>query len=183
MTGREAPAMLPVLATPRLMLRPATGGDVEALWQMLILPEVRRYLCDDNILPRATVAGLVDEASGLHGRGLGLWVAEQAGAVAGLVALKPVADVLTALIPALAGEVEPTVALLPRHWGQGLAGEALAGVLAHGFATLGLARIAAICDVPNTASRRMLERAGFRRTGEHPGLKYRLHAWMLEAAS
>ena len=81
------------------------------------------------------------------------------------------------LVPHLAGEVEPTVALHPALWCRGLAGEMLAAVLDHGFATLALPRIAAVCDVPNLASARMLARAGFQGTGEHPGPHWRVLSW------
>ena len=172
--------MLPLLTTTRLALRPALPADTEAVWQLLLLPDVRRYLCDDKALPRDVVAGIVAESLALAPGGMGMWIAEQAGAMVGLVSLKPVPQVLVDLIPTLDGEAEPTIALHPDAWGQGLAGEALGAVLAHGFGALALPRIAAISDVPNTASAKMLARAGFRRTGEHPGLHYRLFSWMLE---
>ena len=174
--------MVPILATPRLRLRPATTDDIDALWQLLTLPEVRLYLCDNVILPRAFVVGLLDRAAAAapHGLGLGLWVAERAGAMIGLAALQTVPPVLTDLIPGLQDEIEPTIALAPQHWGQGLASEALAALLRHGFATLALPHITAIADVPNTASDHMLNRAGFRRTGEHQGVKYRVRTYCLD---
>lgn len=172
--------MLPVLTTPRLVLRPVRSGDIDFLWTLLVLPDVRRFLCDDKVLPRDVVAGIVAESLALAPGGMGMWIAEQAGAMVGLVSLKPVPQVLADLIPALAGEIEPTVALHPDAWGNGLAGEMLAAALAHGFGALALPHIAAISDVPNAASARMLARAGFRQAGEHPGLHYRLFSWMLE---
>lgn len=172
--------MLPALPTARLVLRPARPDDTDAVWQLLVLPAVRRFLCDDKVLPREVVAGIVAEHLEAVPQGLGMWIAERDGAMVGIASLKQVPQVLVDVIPALSGEVEPTIALHPDAWGQGLAGEALEAVLGHGFGTLALPRIAAICDVPNTASARMLARAGFRRTGEHPGLHYRLFSWMRE---
>lgn len=171
--------MLPALTTARLVLRPARPDDTVAVWQLLVLPAVRRFLCDDKVLPREVVAGIVAEHLEAAPQALGMWIAERDGAMVGIASLKQVPQVLVDVIPALSGEVEPTIALHPDAWGQGLAGEALAAVLGHGFGALALPRIAAICDVPNTASARMLARAGFRRTGEHPGLHYRLFSWML----
>lgn len=162
------------------MLRPARPDDTEAVWRLLVLPEVRRFLCDDKVLPREVVAGIVAEHLESAPQGMGMWIAEQGGAMVGIASLKHVPQVLADLIPSLQGEAEPTIALDPGAWGQGLAGEALGAVLRHGFFTLALPRIAAICDVPNIASAAMLARAGFRRTGEHPGLHYRLFSWMLE---
>ena len=173
--------MLPTLTTPRLVLRPAVEADLEALWQLLILPDVKRYLCDDKTLAREVVAGILAEHLAAAGKGMGMWIALHDGAFAGIAALKPVAQVLVDLIPSLDGEVEPTIAFAPTLWGRGLAGEALDAVLAHGFGALGLVRIAGVCDAPNLASARMLARAGFREIGEFPGVFYRVKVWQKEA--
>ncbi len=172
--------MLPVLTTPRLVLRPAAEDDLDAVWRLLILPDVRRYLCDDRVMSREEVAGVIAEHVAVSRQGLGMWIAEHEGRFTGFAALKQVADALVALIPALKDEVEPTIAFDPALWRRGFASEALAAVLAHGFGTLSLARIAGICDVPNTASARMLARAGFVETGEHPGVYYRVKVWNKE---
>lgn len=171
--------MQPVLTTQRLTLRPVVESDLDAIRQLLVLPDVRRFLCDDVILPPETVARLVARAGDFSAQGLGLWVILRGGETIGLIALHGVADILVAMIPELAGQVEPTVALAPGYWGQGLAGEALAAILNHGFASCGLQQIAALADVPNTASQRMLVRAGFDFMGEHPGLKYTLRRYVL----
>lgn len=172
--------MLPVLRTSRLVLRPVAAADTEAVWRLLTDPDVRRYLCDDLVFPRETVAAIVAEHLAVAPRGLGMWIAERDGAFAGIAALKAVAAVLADLVPVLKGEIEPTIALWPAFWGRGLAGEALGAVLAHGFGALGLARIAGVCDAPNLASARMLARAGFRETGEFPGVHYRVKTWTLD---
>ncbi len=169
--------MVPPLSTARLALRPAGVGDVDAFHALLVQPAVRKYLCDDKVLPREVVAGFVAEPPARPG--LGMWAVEHEGRVAGLASLKHVAEVQCDLVPELRGEVEPTVALEPALWGQGLAGEALGAVLAHGFGTLALPRIAGVCDVPNARSAAMLARAGFRRTGEHQGVFYRIATWTL----
>ena len=57
----------------------------------------------------------------------------------------------------------------------------IARIEAHGFGALGLPRIAGVCDVPNARSAAMLARAGFRRTGEHQGVFYRIATWRLDA--
>lgn len=57
-------------------------------------------------------------------------------------------------------------ALLPQHEGQGLATEAGAAALAHGFHALGMARILAIVTRHNAGSRAVLSRLGLRESGE-----------------
>ena len=56
-------------------------------------------------------------------------------------------------------------ALRSDRWGRGLAAEAVALALDWGFRTLALHRIEAGIDPRNDASRRLLERLGFRREG------------------
>lgn len=50
-------------------------------------------------------------------------------------------------------------------WGSGLATEAVAGLTAHAFASFALHRITASVDPRNTASCRVLEKAGYRLEG------------------
>lgn len=170
--------MLPSLSTPRLVLRPACSRDVGAFHALLQLPAVRRYLCDDRILLLETVAELLTRAESVAQDGLGLWCIAQAGRFIGLIGLQPVSETIASCAPDLAGQVEPTVALDPAIWGQGLASEALAAVLRHGFGT-GLTAIAAVADVPNRASQAMLRRAGFRSTGEYQGPVHPFYSYSL----
>jgi RimJ/RimL family protein N-acetyltransferase len=66
--------------------------------------------------------------------------------------------------------------LRPAYWGQGLATEAGAAVVAFGFETLGAAALFAGHNPANTTSRRVLEKLGFRFTHEElyapTGLKH-----------
>lgn len=56
-------------------------------------------------------------------------------------------------------------ALASEFWGRGLATEAARLLLTLGRERLGLARIAATCDVDNVASARVLDKIGMRREG------------------
>ncbi len=51
-------------------------------------------------------------------------------------------------------------------WGHGYATEAASALLAFGFETLGLHRMAATCDTGNVASARVLEKIGMRREAQ-----------------
>lgn len=55
--------------------------------------------------------------------------------------------------------------LMPAHWGQGLATEALCALVRFGFDRLGLHRLEAGCAVENATSARVLEKAGLMREG------------------
>jgi ribosomal-protein-alanine N-acetyltransferase len=160
------PPGLPTLTTPRLVLRAATDIDLDALWHLLTDPEVRRYLCDNKVLSRAEVQEMLAMSSAQWPAGMGFWILRDRGEkLLGCVGLHPVTAGIVAHAPDLAGEVEPTIALAPDHWGQGYAAEALAAVIAHAFATLGLEHLVAVVDEPNTRSHRLMMRVGFAPTG------------------
>jgi len=55
--------------------------------------------------------------------------------------------------------------LLPELWGRGVATECVAAMLEHAWGPMGLHRVAAEVDVENHASRRLLDRLGFRLEG------------------
>jgi RimJ/RimL family protein N-acetyltransferase len=57
--------------------------------------------------------------------------------------------------------------------GQGYATEAVRGIVGHLFRVEGLHKVSAECDARNTASARVLERAGFTREGRR-----RSHTWI-----
>jgi len=172
---------LPTLATPRLTLSPATDADLDALWRLLTDPQVRRYLCDDRILTRAEVQAMLAESIAEWPTGMGLWLLrDREERLVGCVGLHPVSLDIVAHAPHLAGEIEPTIALAPEHWGRAYAAEALRAVIAHGFATLGLARLVAVSDEPNERSHRLMLRVGFTPTGTTAsGPCYPLRTWRL----
>src|SRR4030095_609214 len=81
--------------------------------------------------------------------------------------------------PRLLGAIEPLASFLPEVWGRGYATEALAAVVRYAFEQLSLSQLAAVNDVPNEASNRLLKRLGFEVTGECDGPRYRLRTYVL----
>jgi ribosomal-protein-alanine N-acetyltransferase len=180
-------AALPALATPRLRLRPVTRDDVEVLWALWTQPDVRRYLWDDRVIERAEAASTVDACLALAGDGLGLWTIEArepaaalVGVAAGCAGLLPVSTAAQ-YEPRLAGLVEPLVALAPAVWRRGYAHDALTALLAYARGPLRLPRLAAVTDVPNVASDRMLRRTGFVPLSEVDGPRHRLRTYTWDA--
>ena len=162
--------MLPTFATPRLRLEPLPPADGDRLHRLLIHPEVRRYLCDDIIVDRAQVDGMLCEAAASASQGLGLWsLATSGGDWIGILGLQPVSGPAVHAWPEASGEVEPLIALDPEAWGQGYAGEALSRAVAYAFDDLGRGCLVALVDEPNERSRRLLESAGFASVGACPG--------------
>ena len=63
-----------VLETDRLVLRPAAGADTDGLHALFTEPDIRRFLWDDEVIPRRHTAEIVIESRRLfanHGYGLG----------------------------------------------------------------------------------------------------------------
>jgi RimJ/RimL family protein N-acetyltransferase len=171
--------VLPDLSTPRLTLRSACASDLDALRQLWDDAAVRRFLFDDTEVTHERARTVLDGALAVADRGLGLWWIESRddGRV-GCIGLVP--TMLAQYEPTVAGLAEPIVALAPVHWHRGFAVEALGIVVRYAFESLALDRIAAAADVPNVASRRMLERAGFRELGERDGPRYRMMIYLFE---
>lgn len=94
-------------------------------------------------------------------RGFGMWAVEvrETGALAGLTGLA-VPGFHAPFMPA----VEIGWRLAHPHWGQGYAPEAAAAALTFGFARLGLREIVSFTAVPNTRSRRVMEKLDMQRT-------------------
>ena len=120
-----------------------------------------RFLWDGEPVARETVAAVIASSrAAFASGGIGFYA----------VALsKSPADVIgfAGLRPTEADEVELLYALLPAHWGRGLATEAARAVLDHAFAALPLTRILAGADPPNAASFAVMERLGMIDHAEH----------------
>jgi RimJ/RimL family protein N-acetyltransferase len=179
--------MQPTLAATRLVLRPADASDLDALWALWTDPAVRRYLWDDRAIARDEAASTLDECLALAPQGIGLWMVaprDAPGRALGCAGLLP-ASTAAEHEPRLAGMTEALVALAPDAWGLGHATEALLALQAHAARTLRLPRLAAVADVPNVASDRMLRRAGFAVLGETTGPRHplRTYVWTPGAAS
>lgn len=148
------------IRTQRLLLRPYAAGDLDALYAYHRLGEVHRYLYTEP-RTRAEVRLMVQErmlnsALTADGQALSL-VAELAdtGELAG--------DCVLFWRSQEHQQGEVGYVFNPAWHGRGLATETVAALFTLGFNGLGLHRIAAQADARNTASTRVMERAGMRR--------------------
>jgi ribosomal-protein-alanine N-acetyltransferase len=116
-----------------------------------------RFIGERNVRSLEDARGYIDRirdgSYAIHG--FGLWAAERLGAgeVTGICGLLKRAHLE---VPDIG------FALLERHRGQGLASEALAATLVLAHDRFGLRQVAAVTDLDNVASQRVLEGAGFR---------------------
>jgi [ribosomal protein S5]-alanine N-acetyltransferase len=174
--------MLPALSTARLLLEPATMADLDPIWTIWRDPDVRRYLFDDQPVSRERAAAILDDSLALAADGLGLWLVRGRAApeIVGCMGLLRVTT-SARYDPSLTGAIEPLAVLAPRVWRRCYACEALRAVIHYAFASLGLTELAAVNDVPNEASHRLVERLGFRLIGECDGPCYRMRTYRLTA--
>jgi ribosomal-protein-alanine N-acetyltransferase len=145
---------LPFIETTRLLLRPSTHDDLDALHHLWIDPDVRRYLWDNHIISKERAASVLQDSVTCFTRhGFGLWIVCFRGhqTLIGFCGFRFL-DATTV--------VELLYGLAPAYWGQGLTTEAATAVLRYGFDVLGLPQVVADADPPNVASFRVMEKLG-----------------------
>ncbi|MDT8914010.1 GNAT family N-acetyltransferase [Amycolatopsis sp. PS_44_ISF1] len=159
----------PELATHRLRLRALTAADSAAVRAVFAAPEMNRFFRDDLSDPGRARAMIARRLAFDGPVGQGHWVIELAGAVAGVVHLRP-SDELPG------GVVELGYSVAVEHAGQGIASEAARAVVGHGLGTLGLPAVWALVHEDNAASLAVAGRLGFLNVGGgvHYGAPHRV---------
>lgn len=153
---RCAMPKIPVLETPRLMLRGWRPSDVDAWAEMNADPRVREFF--PGIAERSdSIEAGRRLAEQLARDGFGWWVIEVKGArpFAGIVALQRV-PFEAAFTPAF----EIGWRLPVDAWGNGYATEGAAAVLRFAFAELGWDDVVAMTAAINVKSQRVMQRLG-----------------------
>lgn len=151
-----------IIETDRLILRPFTSNDLDALASIGSDPDVMHYIGDGKPQSREQTEQRLNAIIEHHSRhGFGLWAAvdKSSGDLMGFCGLQLLDNT---------SEVEVGYRLAKRFWGMGLASEAAMASLRYGFEDLGLDRIVAVVHPENIASRRVIEKIG---------LKYVKDAW------
>ena len=148
------------LETERLVLRPWSEGDLEALHAIYGSEDVARWLYEAARTRGETRDLLARKVAGgaLHGEGQWLSAAvttRDDGRVVGDVALQWVSEAHR--------QGELGFSVHPAHQGRGYATESSRPLLAFAFDTLGLHRVIGRLEPRNTASARVLEKLGMRR--------------------
>lgn len=146
--------------TPRLLLRRMRPQDWVLLREMDDDPDVSKTM-GGRRTPAQTKAYVAAQLRHWSEHGFGWWTAfdRETSRFVGRGGVR---------FLQLDGErhVEVGYALLPSYWGRGLATELASAAIAVGFETLGVHRLVAITLPTNAASRRILDKLGFRHVGE-----------------
>ena len=166
-----------LLSTERLVLRPVTADDHDALLAHWTQPDVRRFLFDGAAPSAAEVAETIEESIGhFAARGFGIWLIELGSGV-GLAGLAGTAG----LRPLEESGLEIFYSLAPGAWGHGYATEAARAIVEYGVGPLGLPEVLAEVDEGNAASVAVVKRLGMTPYAVVPGLlgpmtRYRITA-------
>lgn len=150
-----------ILETPRLRLLELEHEDAGFVVELLNTDGFLRHIGDRGVRTAADALRYIDEGPrasyASHGHGLWKLVSKTDGLAVGMCGLLR-RDALP----------HPDIgyALLPQFEGQGLASEAGAAVLRHGFEHLGMKRILAMISPGNAGSARVLEKLGLRPQGK-----------------
>lgn len=146
----------PKIATDRATLSPIVEAEAEELYHLWAKPGVRKYLCDNRVVPLAQIQEIVAQSVAAFQNGeYGLWVARlhRQKAISGFCGYWPFFD---------PPEIQLIYGLDPEHWGKGLATEMGRAMLDYGFQEYGFEVIRASADVPNQASIAVMERLGMK---------------------
>src|SRR4029434_6665992 len=146
--------VFPLIATSRLMMRPFATDDVDELHRLWVDPGVRKFLWDDQIIPRETAIAVVESSiDSFLTHGFGLWAIcfKDDPILIGFGGLRHFTEDGSEKT-----EVEILYGVAPEHWGKGIAPEAARAVLRFAFEELKLANVYAGADPPNTASFRVI---------------------------
>ena len=146
---------LPVLRTPRLLLRPYRSDDVDDVLAYATDPEWNRYLGVPEPYTRRSAEEFVARCILVDGETRFEWAIVHEGRVSGGISLRVYGS----------GSAEMGYSIARPLWGRGLTTEAATAVIAHGFEKLGLARIQAAADIRNEGSWRVMEKLGMEREG------------------
>ncbi len=159
-----------MIETDRLILRAWSDADREPYADIMVEPEVGRWL--GGPFSREDAYGRVDRFSkSLADTGMGRLAIERKadGRLIGHCGLAPAPE--TKPVPS---GIEIGWALAPAAWGHGYAVEAARAVIADGFDRLSLAEIIAFTGETNVRSQAVMQRLGMTRAAErdfdHPAL-------------
>ena len=147
-----------VLQTERVVLRRFTEDDVDNLVELDGDPDVMRFLNGGKPTPREVIQHDILPGYLRYYRrfeGFGRWAAIERGTgeFLGWFHFGPAEG-------AEPGEVELGYRLRKAAWGKGYATEVSRALIRKGFAELGVQRVFATTMTANTASRRVMEKAG-----------------------
>jgi RimJ/RimL family protein N-acetyltransferase len=140
---------------------PASADDLDYLCELFWHPEVRRFLCAGDTLPRDVIKGMLERAARSEAGGVGLWIMKTR--LEGYVGYCGIEEFKTArgISQTIRSGVHLQIALHPRAWGRGLATQAIELLVDHALGRCGLERIYAGVFESNERAHRLMPRCRF----------------------
>jgi [ribosomal protein S5]-alanine N-acetyltransferase len=164
-----------VIATARLRLRPLEERDLDDLWPLVSDPDLPRMMTWAAHTDRSQTLAFIQSTREALARGAGAtWAIEVDGRAAGTIGL---GDIRFAHAALRVDRAELGYWIAPALRGAGLVTEAAQAVVRCGFETIGLHKIQVHCFEANAASRRVIEKLGFRMVGRQEDDAWRDGRW------
>jgi [ribosomal protein S5]-alanine N-acetyltransferase len=164
-----------VIATARLRLRPLEERDLDDLWPLVSDPDLPRMMTWAAHTDRSQTLAFIQSTREALARGAGAtWAIEVDGRAAGTIGLGDIRFTHAAL---RVDRAELGYWIAPALRGAGLVTEAAQAVVRCGFETIGLHKIQVHCFEANAASRRVIEKLGFRMVGRQEDDAWRDGRW------
>lgn len=164
-----------VVRTDRLILRPWTPADADAIFPIVSDPEFPRLMSwRAHASIEETLAFVAATQRGLAEDTQLAWAIERGGRPVGCISLDDLTWVLRAW---RLDRAEIGYWLAPDQWGQGVMTEAGRAAMRFSFETLGLHKLEIGCLAENDRSRRVIEKCGFRFIGRREEDVWRDGAW------
>jgi RimJ/RimL family protein N-acetyltransferase len=149
-----------VVETQRLVLRPLELGDADALYALASDPEVAKMMSWDAHKDRAETVAFLERMIAARNEGTSVgWAILEGGTPIGVISIDGIRWEFRAW---RVDRAEMGYWLGRPHWGKGLMSEAATAALRFAFETLGLHKVTIGCVEGNDASRKIIEKLGFR---------------------
>ena len=149
------------LQSERLLLREITARDVSDIFEIYSDLEVMLYFDDrfafqDLSEAEQMISGYQNEIRDQNGMRWGI-VLKESGKLIGTCGFHAISDYHK--------RIETGYDLNRHYWGKGFMSEALSLIIDHAYTVSDVNRIEAFVETPNTASRALLEKLGFKLEG------------------
>lgn len=150
----------PIIETERLLLRKPAADDIPKLYSIFSDPEATRFY---DVEPFRSVSEAEDLLESL------LWRYSMEMQIRWAICWKEDKALLGTCgfhsVEKLHNKAEIGYELHPDAWGKGVMSEALDAIIRYGFICMDLNRIEAVCLPENAASKKLLEKKGFKIEG------------------
>jgi RimJ/RimL family protein N-acetyltransferase len=149
-----------IIETPRLVLRPLAESDLDDIWTHAREPEVSKFMSWSAHRDRDETRGWLSAQIEARHRGTDIvWAIEHEGRAAGCIGFHGITREFRAW---RVDRAELGYWLAMPSWGRGLMTEAATAATRWGFEALALHKITVACIEDNNASRRIIEKLGYR---------------------